>query len=334
MSFNHPYWFLLLLALPVLSWLSGKSGKPPAFVYSSTQLVRGILNVTKSQSGAFLSALRWGALALMIAALTQPRLTKSETKVSASGVDIVVAIDLSGSMLSQDFEVGGKRVNRIDMAKSVLEKFIEKRPADRIGLVAFATQAYIAAPITLDHDFLLRNLDRLKIGSIDESQTAIGSGLSTAINRLRELKSKSKIVILMTDGQNNAGKVAPLTVAEAAQTLGVKVYTIGVGMRGKAPMPVGRHPFTGEVVYEWRPVDIDEDTLQKIADMTKGKYYRADNAENFQAIYAEIDKFEKTEADVKKYAHHRELFAWLISPGLALVLLEVLLRHTIWRRLP
>jgi Ca-activated chloride channel homolog len=334
MTFNHPYCLLLLLALPVLSWLSGRRGKPPAFVYSSTQLVRGLLNVTKSQSGSFLLALRWAALALMIVALSQPRLTKSETRVSASGVDIVVAIDLSGSMLSQDFVVAGKRVNRIDMAKAVLEKFIEKRPADRIGLVAFASQAYIAAPITLDHDFLLRNLERLKIGSIDQNQTAIGSGLSTAINRLRDLKSKSKIVILMTDGQNNAGKVAPLTVAEAAQTLGIKVYTIGVGMRGKAPMPVGRNPFTGETVYEWQPVDIDEDTLQKMADMTKGKYYRADNAEKFQAIYAEIDKLEKTEADVKKYAHHQELFAWLISPGLGLVLLEVLLRHTIWRRLP
>jgi len=334
MTFNHPYFLLLLLALPVLSWLSGRRGKPPAFVYSSTQLVRGILNVTKSQSGTFLWALRWLALSLMIVALSQPRLTKSETRVSASGVDIVVAMDLSGSMLSQDFVVSGKRVNRIDMAKSVLEKFIEKRPADRIGLVAFATQAYIAAPITLDHDFLSRNLERLKIGSIDQNQTAIGSGLSTAINRLRELKSKSKIVILMTDGQNNAGKVAPLTVAEAAQTLGIKVYTIGVGMRGKAPMPVGRNPFTGETIYEWHPVDIDEDTLQKMADMTKGKYYRADNAEKFQAIYAEIDKLEKTEADVKKYAHHQELFAWLISPGLGLVLLEVLLRHTIWRRLP
>src|SRR6267142_1273183 len=167
MSFNHPYWLLLLLALPLIAWLKGKRGQPPACVYSSTQLVRVILNVTKSQSGAFLAALRWAGLVLLVVALSQPRLTKSETKVSASGVDIVVAIDLSGSMLSQDFVVGGKRVNRIDMAKTVLEKFIEKRPADRIGLVAFATQAYIAAPITLDHDFLSRNLERLKIGSID-----------------------------------------------------------------------------------------------------------------------------------------------------------------------
>src|SRR5207244_9627669 len=141
-----------------------------------------------------------------------------------------------------------------------------------IGLVAVATQAYIAAPMTFDHDFLLKNLERLQIGTIDESQTAIGSGLSTAINRLRDLKSKSKIVILMTDGQNNAGKIQPLTAAEAAQTLGVKVYTIGVGRRGSAPMPVGRDPRTGEVVKRMVPVDIDEETLQKITQQTGGKY--------------------------------------------------------------
>src|SRR5204862_4593742 len=213
-----------------------------------------------------------------------------------------------------------------------LQKFIQKRPNDRIGLVAFAREAYIAAPLTLDHDFLLQNLARLDLNTIDGSQTAIGSALSASINRLRELKSKSKIVILMTDGQNNAGKVAPLTVAEAAQTLKMKVYTIGVGMKGMAPMPVywnGRRVGTRP-----EPVDIDEDTLQKIANMTNGKYYRADNAQKFQAIYAEIDKLEKTEAEVKKYAHHDELFAWLISPGLALLLLEIFLRQTIFRRLP
>ena len=332
MTFGHPYFLLLLLLLPVLGWLKGKQGQPPAFVYSSVQLVRGILNVTKTRSGAFLTALRWFTLALLIFALAQPRLTKSETKISASGVDIAVALDMSGSMASEDFEVGRERLSRLAMAKQVLKKFIDKRPSDRIGIVAFATQAYIASPLTLDHEFLLQNLERLELGTIDDSRTAIGSALSTAINRLRELKSKSKIVILMTDGQNNAGKVAPLTVAEAAQKLGVKVYTIGVGMRGMAPMPV----FFGgrKVGYRQEPVDIDEDTLQKIADMTGGKYYRADNSQKFQTIYAEIDKLEKTEAEVKKLSHHDELFAWVISPGLGLLLLEVLLRHTIWRRLP
>jgi Ca-activated chloride channel homolog len=332
MTFGQPYFLLLLLLLPVMFWLKGKQGQPPAFVYSSVQLVRGILNVSRTRSGAFLAALRWLILALLILALAQPRLTQSETKVTASGVDIAVALDMSGSMASEDFEVGRERLNRLAMAKQVLKKFIDKRPSDRIGIVAFASQAYIASPLTLDHDFLQENLARLELGTIDDTRTAIGSALSAAINRLRELKSKSKIVILMTDGQNNAGKVAPLTVAEAAQKLGVKVYTIGVGTRGMAPMPVywgGR-----KVGYRQEPVDIDEDTLQKIANMTGGKYYRADNSQRFQAIYAEIDKLEKTEAEVKKFAHHDELFAWLITPGLGLLLLEVLLRHTLWRRLP
>jgi Ca-activated chloride channel family protein len=332
MTFGHPLFLLLLLALPLLAWLKGKRGEPPAFVYSSVQLVRGLLNITRTRSGGFLSTLRWLALALFIIAMAQPRLTKSETKVSASGVDIVVALDMSGSMISEDFEVRGQRVNRFNMARAVLKKFIDQRPNDRIGLVVFATQPYIATPLTLDHDFLTQNLDRLQIGTIDENRTAIGSALSTAVNRLRELKSKSKIVILMTDGQNNSGKIAPLTAAEAAQALKVKVYTIGVGMRGMAPMPVY---FGGQRVGErMEPVDIDEDTLQKIANQTGGKYYRADNTARFQAIYAEIDKLEKTEKEIKKFAQHKELFAWAIAPGLGLVLLETLLRHTFFRRLP
>src|SRR5215470_16711843 len=158
MNFGQPYFLLLLLLLPLLAWLKGKRGKPPAFVYSSVQLVRPILNVTRSRSGAFLSALRWFTLALFIVALAQPRLTRSETKVRASGVDIVVALDMSGSMISADFEVHGQRVDRFNMARDVLRSFIEKRTNDRIGLVVFATDAYIAAPLTLDHDFLFENL--------------------------------------------------------------------------------------------------------------------------------------------------------------------------------
>jgi Ca-activated chloride channel family protein len=340
MTFGHPYVLLLLLLLPLLGWLKGKQGQPPAFVYSSVQLVRGILNVSRTRSGAFLAALRWLVLALLIIALAQPRLTKSETKISASGVDIAVVIDMSFSMADEDFELRGQPADRLTMAREVLKKFIDKRPNDRIGLVAFASEAYIAAPLTLDHDFVLQNLDRLQLGTIDGGSTAIGSGLSTAINRLRELKSKSKIVILMTDGRNNAGKVAPRTVAEAAKALGVKIYTIGVGKRGESRRPrMDRHgrplmDFFGRKIYDPDPEDLDEDVLQEIANMTGGKYYRADNSQRFQAIYAEIDKLEKTEAEVKKFAHHNELFAWLISPGLGVLLLEILLRHTLWRRLP
>lgn len=332
MTLVHPWFLSLLLLLPLLAWLKGRRGQPPAFLYSSVQLVRAVLNVTRSRSGGFLAALRWLALALFIVGLAQPRLLKNETKVTASGVDIVVALDMSGSMASEDFEVGNGRVSRIEMAKSVLKKFIEKRPNDRIGLVVFATQAYIAAPPTLDHDFLLQQVDGLELGRIDPNQTAIGSALAAAVNRLSELKSKSRIVILMTDGENNAGKIAPLTAAEAAKALGVKVYTIGVGMQGKAPMPVF---FGGQKVgYQWEPVDVDEETLTKIAGITGARYYRADNTEKFQAIYAEIDGLEKSEAEIKKFTQFRELFPWFISPGLGLLLVEVVLRHTLLRRLP
>ena len=330
MTFAHPYLFLLLLFLPLIAWLKGKRGKPAAFVYSSTQLVAGLGGVTRSRTGQILAALRWLTLALFIVGLTQPRFSKSETTIRASGVDIVVAIDLSGSMESEDFVVRGERVSRINMAKSVLKKFIEKRPNDRIGLVAFAGKAYIACPLTLDHDFVQQNVDRLKLHMIEDG-TAIGSGLSAAVNRMRDLKAKSKIVILMTDGQNNQGKIPPLTAAEAAKALGAKVYTVGIGMRGEAPFPV--YVF-GQKRYQMVPVDVDEDTLTKIAAMTGGKYYRADNAERFQQIYAEIDKLEKTEVDVKKYTQHTELMALPVGLGLLLLFLELLLKNTVWRRLP
>jgi len=332
MTFAHPYFLLLLLLLPLLAWLKGKRGRSPAFLYSSLRLVEGLTRARRSRAGGFLLTLRWLILALFIVALAQPRLTKSETTVKASGVDIAVAFDLSGSMLSEDFVVKGGRVNRFNLARSVLKGFIDKRPSDRIGLVVFASQAFIATPLTLDHDFLQENLDRLEIGSINQNQTAIGDALGTAVNRLRDLKSKSKIVILMTDGQNNAGKLNPLLAADAAATLGAKVYTVGIGVRGMAPMP-GVDMF-GRKVYQMMPVDVDEDTLQKIADKTGGKYYRADNAERFQQIYTEIDKLEKTEAVINKYTEFKELFPWFVAGGLALLLIEIVLGQTVFRRLP
>jgi Ca-activated chloride channel homolog len=201
-------------------------------------------------------------------------------------------------------------------------------------LVVFAAQAFIATPLTLDHDYLQENLARLEIGSINSDATAIGDALTTSVNRLRDLKVKSKIIILATDGQNNSGKIDPLTAADAARALGVKIYTVGIGEQGSAPMPAGKNPFTGETVYQNMPVDVDETTLQKIADETGGKYYRADNAEKFCQIYAEIDKLEKTEAVVNKYTEFRELYPWLVAGGFALLVLEILLSQTLLRRLP
>jgi Ca-activated chloride channel family protein len=330
-TFAQPYFLLLLLLLPVLAWWRGRRGRRAAFLYSSVQLLKGVSELSRTDSGKILAAMRWLALACFLVGLARPQRIQSETSIRASGIDIVVALDLSGSMESEDFRLKGQQVNRLVVAKDVLKKFIERRPSDRIGLVAFAGRAYIAAPLTLDHDFLRQNLERLELHTIEDG-TAIGAGLMAGINRLRELKSKSKIAILMTDGQNNAGKVPPMTAAEAAQALGVKVYTIGVGTRGTAPMPV-RDMF-GRKAYRQVEVDIDEETLRKIADKTGGKYYRADSADTLRSIYDEIDQLEKTEAEVKKYVRVEEMFAWAVVPGLFLLLLEVLLNHTVWRRLP
>ena len=333
MTFAHPYLLLLLLLLPLFAWLKGKYGAESAFLYSSVQLVKPISGLSRSRAGRVLMALRWITLALFIIALAQPRLIRGEQTIRASGIDIVVAADLSGSMASEDFQDEGKSVNRLEIAKKVLHKFIDERQNDRIGLVAFAGKAYIASPMTLDHDFLKQNLDRLQLGMI-EDRTAIGSGLSTALNRLRDLKSKSKIVILMTDGQNNAGKVPPLTAAEAAQALHVKVYTIGVGTRGMAPFPVGVDPFTGQKMYQQTEVDIDEDTLQKIADKTGGKYFRADNTQALKKIYAEIDRLEKNEVEMKKFLQYDELFPAVLACALGVLLSEIVLGQTVWRKLP
>ncbi len=331
MTFAHPSFLLLLLLLPLFAWLKGKRGQQAAFLYSSVQLVKGIMGITRSHVGGLLMKLRWLALACFIIGLARPQHGEGETKVTSSGIDIVVALDLSGSMAAEDFRIRGEQVNRLVVAKDVLEQFIQKRPSDRIGLVAFAGRAYIAAPMTLDHDFLLQNLERLNLGTIEDG-TAIGSAVTAALNRLRDLKSKSKIVILMTDGQNNAGKIPPLTAAEAAQTLGIKVYTIGVGTRGTAPMP--QVDVFGRKVYVPMKVDIDEETLGEIARRTGAKYYRADNTDALRSIYADIDRLEKTEVEVKKYQRYRELFPWFVLPGLAILLLEIILGNTVWRKLP
>lgn len=331
MSFAHPYLLLLLLLLPVLAWLQGKRGQNSAFLYSSVQLVKPISGLSRSRAGRMLLLLRWLSMALLIIALAQPRLIKGESSNRASGIDIVIALDLSSSMASEDFELNRQRVNRLTMSKDVLQKFISQRPADRIGLVAFAGRAYVASPLTFDHDFLLQNLERLQLGMI-EDRTAIGSGLTSSLNRLRDQQSKSKIVILITDGQNNAGKVPPLTAAEVAQTLKVKVYTIGVGTRGMAPMPYIN--VFGQKDYQQVKVDIDEETLTQVAERTGGKYFRADNSENLRKIYAEIDRLEKTEFEVKKYQQFEELFRWVILAGLFVLLLEIILSQTVWRTLP
>src|SRR5690606_29777990 len=236
MTFAHPWVLLLLALLPALAWLRRRLAADTAFLYSSAQIVKGVASLRRSYAAVILRRMRWLAFALLIVALARPRLSEGEVNVSASGIDIVVALDLSMSMAAEDFELNNQRANRVAAAKDVLRRFISRRPHDRIGLVAFAGRAYVAAPLTLDHRFLLERIEQLRLGVIEDG-TAIGSAIAAALNRLRDLPSRSRVVILMTDGQNNAGKVPPLTAAQAAEALNVKNYTIGVGTRGVAPYP-------------------------------------------------------------------------------------------------
>ena len=331
MMFGSPWWLLGVPLVWILAWLRGRTDRQSAFLYSSVGLVKGITQLRRSRAGRVLLLLRWLALTLVFVGLARPQLGQGSSSVKASGIDIVVALDLSPSMAAEDFESRGRRVNRVEIALEVIEKFIEQRRNDRIGLVAFAKMAFVAAPLTLDHDFLYTNLKRLDVNQIGDG-TAIGSALSASVNRLRGLKSKSRIVILMTDGQDNSSKVPPLTAAEAAQALGVKVYTIGVGTRGTAPFPQV-DPF-GRKYYVRMPVDIDEDVLKQISDKTGGKYYRADSAETLRNIYGEIDKLEKTEIEAKKFQFYEELYGYFVVPAAILFALELILGNTVWRKLP
>lgn len=332
MRFAHPWFLLLLLLLPLVAWFRKRHHGHPAFLYSSVSLVKGITGITQSPVGRILRRLRWIALALLIIGLARPQRGAGETVLRSSGIDIVVAIDLSTSMASEDFLAGGQRVNRLNIAREVLREFIKKRVNDRIGLVAFARNAYVVAPPTLDQQFLEQNLDRLQMGLIEDG-TAVGAALSAALNRLERSTARSRIVILMTDGQNNAGKIPPLTAAEAAHALGIKVYTIGVGKRGQAPMPMFDRAGNARG-YRMIDVDIDEDTLKAIADRTGGRYFRADSTDTLRRIYAEIDQLEKSDIELKKYQHYAEVFPWVVLPAFALLMLEMILNNTVWRRLP
>ncbi len=331
MRLADPWFLLLLLVLPALAWWRRRRAGRAAFLYSSVGLVKGITSVTRSPAQVLLSRLRWLLLALILVGLARPQQGGGQTEIRASGVDIVVALDLSTNMASEDFQLAGERVNRLEVAKRVLREFILRRVNDRIGLVAFARHAYLVAPPTLDHEFVLDHVDRLNFGTVEDG-TAIGSGLMAALNRLRDLPGRDKIVILMTDGQNNAGKVPPLTAAEVAQSLDIKVYTIGVGTRGQAPFPVT--DAFGQRRYRMVDVDIDEATLQQIAQRSGGAYFRADSAHTLREIYGRIDRLERTEAAVKKYQFYVERFPWVVFPAWVLFMLELILGHTVWRRLP
>ncbi len=330
-SFAHPWvlWFLLLL--PLLSLLRGRWGGTPGILFSSTSLVLAVGKKRRSKAGAMLASLVLAAMVLLIIALARPQFGRTLEHVTASGVDIMLALDVSGSMIAEDYTIGSSRANRIDVVKKVTQQFIEARPNDRIGIIAFAGRPYLVSPLTLDHDWLIRNLDRVKIGLVEDG-TAIGSGLASAVARLKDRDSKTKIIVLLTDGANNAGKVQPLTAAEAGRALGIKIYSIGAGSNGPVPVPM-KDPF-GRTVYQKVVFDFDEKLLEQIAKIGEGKYFRAADTRSMDATFREIDRLEKTKIEVEKTAEYRDLFPWLLFPALFLLAAEAVLSRTLWSRLP
>jgi Ca-activated chloride channel family protein len=280
------------------------------------------------------------SVAFFAIAMARPQLGKSLTQVEASGIDIVLALDVSGSMLTKDFTIGGEQATRIDAIREVTHKFIEARPNDRIGIIAFAGRPYVVSPMTLDHDWLLKNLERVKIGLVEDG-TAIGSGMAAAANRLNDKRSKSRVIVLLTDGENNTGKIPPNTAAEAIKALKIHFYAIGAGINGIAPTPVfnpqNGKPVTdmfGNILYQNQRVHFNEAGLKEVAKIADGQFYRATDTRSLEQIFADIDKLEKTTVSVKKYQQYRDLFPALIAAGLGLLLAQLLLAQTIWKKLP
>ena len=339
LTFVRPWLLLLLLAIPLLAYLRGKRGPAAALTFSSTSTLREIGKQSAARAGKFLAALMWLALAILMIALARPQLGKSLTQVEASGIDIMLVLDVSNSMLAKDFTIGGERATRLDAVREVTRKFIEARPNDRIGMIAFGTQPYVVSPMTLDHDWLLQNLDRVQIGLI-EGSTAIGSGMAAAGNRLNDKRAKSRVIVLMTDGDNNAGKISPNTAAEALKALHIKFYAIGIGTNGVAPFPLegptGR-PATdavGNVIYQMARVSFNESGLKEIAKIADGQFFRAADTESLEKIYSDIDKMEKSTVSIKKYQQYRDLFPVCIMSGCGLLVAQLLLSQTIWKKLP
>jgi Ca-activated chloride channel family protein len=329
--FLQPEWFWLMALLPLVLFWRGRRGPVAAIEYSDVSLARDLARSSRSRIGLWAWLMPILAGMLMIGGLARPQRDHSRTEVIANGIDIVLGLDVSGSMQALDFSIDGRRVNRIEVVKSVVSKFIEERPDDRIGIIAFAGAPYLVSPITLDHDWLLQNLERVTVGSGDDG-TAIGSAIAASVNRLRETAAKSKVVILLTDGVNNTGKISPLAAAEAAKAMGVKVYTIGVGVRGEAPIPI--RDAAGNMRLIMAKVDVDEKTLQAIAELTGGKFYRATDTDSLQEIYEQINRFEKSAQSVQKFEHVQELYPWALIPALVILGLGLLLQQTRLRRLP
>ena len=329
MRFADPWYFLLVGPAVVFFYLyiRGMIGKEATLKFSSIQLVRQTGAKKPVRARFFLALMRLVSLLLLVAAIARPQTSSGEEKTTEHVVDIVIALDISGSMATLDFNPD----NRLTAAKQEAKRFIEGRRHDRIGLVVFAGQSFTQCPLTTDHQAILTLLDIIQLGMVEDG-TAIGLGLGNAVNRLRESEAKSKVVILLTDGVNNAGEIDPLTAADLAKQYSVRVYTVGVGKEGESLLPVADPRFGTRVLAV--ETEIDERTLMAIANRTGGRYFRAEDSENLRKIFREIDGLEKTEVTVEKYVHYEERYFWFLWPALFILLFEVIWTNTVKIKIP
>ncbi|MBC8286976.1 MAG: VWA domain-containing protein [Nitrospinae bacterium] len=328
-QFQNPWLLLFLLALPLLAFQLRKDYQTTVH-FSSLAVLKSLRPSRVDLYAGLPVIIRFLVLALLIIALARPQEGHKSTEILSVGVDIMLALDTSGSMRALDFIEEEKRITRLTVVKGVVSKFIENRPNDRIGMVVFGEQAYTQCPLTLDQGILQSFLSKLEIGMAGDS-TAIGSAIGIAVKRLKDLESTSKVIILLTDGRNNAGALAPLQAAQTAKTFGIKIHTIGVGTKGKAPFLV--NSIFGQR-YVYQVVDIDETTLTEISKITGGQYFRATDLESLKNIYKRIDKMEKSEVKVIDHSEYKEMFHYFLVPGLILLLLEIGLSNTLLRRIP
>ena len=331
MLFKTPWILILLPVVFLIVFFAHRRNKTPGFRFSSVELFDGLPVGWRVRFSPATGILRLAALLLFVVALAGPRQVLEETIHETEGIDIVLALDSSGSMAAEDLKIDGQRYNRLFIIKNVVRDFIQERKNDRIGLVAFGGLAYTVCPLTTDQSWILANLERVELGMLEDG-TAIGSAISSSLNRLKNNHAKSKVIVLLTDGMNNAGKVDPLVAAKMAKTMGVKIYTIGAGTKGLAPFPM--KDFFGRTVYQNVLIDLDEKSLQQIAEVSGGKYFRATDTESLRRVYQEIDALEKTKIEETGYKEYRELFARFLLAAFFILLLESFLTNTVFLRIP
>jgi Ca-activated chloride channel family protein len=324
-AFAYPHVLWLLACVPLVLLLRGRPGTDSVVVFPGAFFLAGLFDSEKRRAGPLGRYLLAGSLACAVVALARPQRLRSHETVKASGIEIILAVDVSMSMRIEDFTIGGRRVNRLAAAKKVTREFVSGRDSDRIGVVAFAGRPYVPSPLTLDHDWVLESLERLEMGQVEDG-TAIGSAIAAAARRLDQREAKSKIIVLLTDGANNSGDLTPEVAADLARTLGIRIYTIAVGTTGRHPIPLPGGGRTMTIRQEF-----DEETLRNIAEISEGVFYHAEDTSSLEEIFSRIDSMEKTELIRRKVVEIKELFPWAVAAALTLALLHIAFYETALR---